>query len=73
MNREIEGAKALASKLIEVISHPYGLTGVEVSVGVSIGIRIFSDEPAEEIIKDADTAMYQAKAEGKGRYSIFTK
>ncbi len=69
--QELEGVKALASKLIEVISHPYSLTGSEVSIGVSIGIRMFFDENAETVLRDADTAMYKAKSEGKGRYSVF--
>ncbi|MCK5736838.1 MAG: diguanylate cyclase [Spirochaetaceae bacterium] len=71
VEKELEGVKALASKLIEVISHPYSLTGVEVSVGVSIGIRFFTNEDQDTIINDADSAMYKAKSEGKGRYSIF--
>ncbi|GEM_PF-5681529 len=74
VEQELEGAKALASKLIEIISHPYALTGTEVSIGVSIGIRIFHEETAATVLKEADEAMYKAKSEGKGgkgRYSVF--
>jgi predicted signal transduction protein with EAL and GGDEF domain len=73
VEKNINGVKSFAGKLIEVIDRPYALTGVEVTVGVSVGIRIFSDEPMETIIKDADAAMYKAKSEGKGRYSFFTE
>ncbi len=71
VEQKFEGMKILASKLIEVISHPFALTGAEVSIGVSIGIRIFFDEDAETVLNDADKAMYKAKSAGKGRYSIF--
>ncbi len=73
VEQEMEGVKALSSKLIEVISHPYALTGAEVSISVSIGVRLFSDESAETVLHDADAAMYKAKSEGKGRYSVFGK
>jgi len=71
------GAEILAGKLIEIISQPYRLTGVEVSVGASIGIRIFpektdnNEESVETILKDADTAMYKAKTGGKGRFAVW--
>lgn len=77
VEQEQKGVEILASKLIKVISRPYRLTGVEVSVGASIGIRIFSgesgdsNESPESIINDADTAMYKAKSAGKGRFSIY--
>jgi len=77
VEQELDGVEVLAQKLIEVISLPCRLTGVEVSVGASIGIRVFSgeswdlNESPESIISDADTAMYKAKSAGKGRYSIY--
>ena len=72
-----EIVKIIAEKILKKISDPYFIDGkTEVSVGVSIGIRMFPDsqdgeESPEEIIKDADTAMYEAKESGKGRFRFF--
>jgi diguanylate cyclase (GGDEF)-like protein len=77
VEQDPEGAEILAGKLIEILSRPYRLTGIEVSVGASIGIRIFpeetdgSGESVETILKDADSAMYKAKTSGKGRFHVW--
>jgi len=77
VEQDLDGVKLLAEKLIGIISRPYRLTGVEITVGASIGIRFFpsendkSVESVDILIKDADTAMYEAKASGKGRISIW--
>jgi diguanylate cyclase (GGDEF)-like protein/PAS domain S-box-containing protein len=55
------------------IGKPFGLEGNEVFATVSIGIAIAGpdyDKP-ENLLRDADTAMYRAKAEGKARHVIF--
>ncbi len=52
---------------------PFDLDGQEANIGTSIGIALSStgfDGP-DEMVRDADTAMYQAKRGGKGRYAIF--
>lgn len=69
-----EGVKILALKLIDVISQPVSLTGIEISIGASIGIRHFSGGPEqspENLLADADEAMYKAKSAGKGRYFVY--
>ena len=55
------------------IGKPFGLGGDEVFATVSIGIAIAEpgyDKP-EDLLRDADTAMYRAKAEGKARHVVF--
>ena len=49
------------------------LSGHEVTVGASIGISIYPDtgNDALNLIKNADTAMYQAKKQGKNCYKFF--
>ena len=53
--------------------HPFELGGKEVFVGASIGIALGKGEyeSPEDILRDADTAMYSAKAQGKARFAVF--
>lgn len=69
-----EGIITLSLKLIDIISQPYSLSGIAVTIGASIGIRHFSDDPGqypENLLADADQAMYKAKSAEKGRYSVY--
>ncbi|MEW7978956.1 MAG: diguanylate cyclase [Candidatus Sedimenticola endophacoides] len=70
--REVLGA--VADKIIRVVRHPIGLgrEGLKVRVGVSIGISLFPDHGRnrEELVKRADSAMYEAKHEGRSGYRI---
>jgi diguanylate cyclase (GGDEF)-like protein len=64
---------ALASRLIEVVGSPYEIEGHQVVVGVSIGIAIApsdGDKP-DTLMKNADLALYRAKADGGGAYRFF--
>jgi diguanylate cyclase (GGDEF)-like protein/PAS domain S-box-containing protein len=67
-------AKHAAERLIKAVSAPFVLEGKEVFISASIGIALSSAasyESPEEILRDADTAMYRAKSLGKGRYETF--
>ncbi len=69
----IEGSIEVANRLLEIFSMPHNLGGHEVTSTASIGI-VTSDgtySRPDEVIRDADTAMYQAKAAGKARYVVF--
>ncbi|MHC4775049.1 MAG: putative bifunctional diguanylate cyclase/phosphodiesterase [Planctomycetota bacterium] len=71
----VDGRDALivAERLQEALSKPYILEGHEVISTASIGI-VFSDgnyERPDDILRDADTAMYQAKSSGKARHVVF--
>ncbi|HKZ79201.1 MAG TPA: EAL domain-containing protein [Pyrinomonadaceae bacterium] len=63
----------IAERVQMELSQPFTLTGREVFTTVSIGIALSSKEyeRPEEILRDADTAMYQAKSLGKARHEIF--
>ncbi len=63
----------VAERIREAIATPFDLDGHEASIGTSIGIALSSTgfEGPDEMVRDADTAMYQAKRRGKGRYTIF--
>jgi diguanylate cyclase (GGDEF)-like protein len=66
-------AAYLAERVIQVVGAPYVIDGHDVSIGVSIGIDVASEQPvsAEELMKNADMALYIAKAEGRGTYRFF--
>lgn len=65
----------IAERIQTEISAPFSLSGREVFTTVSIGIAISSKDykQTEDILRDADTAMYRAKALGKARYEVFDK
>ena len=62
-------AAAVADRLQRVISRPVELEGRRIEVRVSIGIAIGTD--AEALLKEADAAMYRAKADASLRYAFF--
>lgn len=72
---DITDAVRVASRINEELATPFNLGGHEVFTSASIGIALSShgyDRP-EEVLRDADTAMYRAKALGKARHEIFDK
>jgi diguanylate cyclase (GGDEF)-like protein/PAS domain S-box-containing protein len=64
---------ALAARLIETINAPFDLDGHHVVVGASIGIAVAPTDAADadQLLKNADMALYRAKAEGRGTYRFF--
>ncbi len=73
--QDIEEAKQVADRIQKELSLPFNLSGHEVFTAVSIGIalsKIGYDRP-EDLLRDADTTMYRAKALGKGRFEVFDR
>jgi len=68
-----DDAKLAADRLMKAVTAPFMLGGREVFTSLSIGIALSnaSYEQAEDVLRDADTAMYRAKSMGKARYEIF--
>lgn len=66
--RSTEGAAALARRLIEAISEPYVVKDKILTIGASAGVSLAGDPRpvAADLIKQADEALYDAKAAGKG-------
>lgn len=65
----------LAQQIQDMLRQPFEIDGHELFISASIGIAISGPTytRAEEMIRDADTAMYRAKASGKARSEIFDK
>lgn len=68
-----QSAEKVARRLVEIIGHPPPLESQSIHVGVSVGIAIAPDHglDADELMKCADLALYQAKAKGRGAHQLF--
>src|SRR3954470_15460311 len=67
-----QDAVALAERIVVELGRPVRLGGVDVRPNASVGVTVQTDEhvAADELIRDCDIAMYQAKAGGKGRITV---
>jgi len=70
---EEAAARSLAGRLVEAISAPYEIDGHQIVIGVSIGISLSPQDGSDpdELLKNADLALYRAKADGRGTYRFF--
>jgi diguanylate cyclase (GGDEF)-like protein/PAS domain S-box-containing protein len=68
-------AADVAGRILETLEEPFDLDGTEVYARASIGISVAEpDDPvgsADELLRNADVAMYMAKESGKARYQLF--
>ncbi len=68
------GPELIAERLLDALKHPFTVDGAErtrLSVTASVGIAMGDRSTAEELLRDADIAMYRAKWEGKNGYVVF--
>src|SRR5712691_5384247 len=68
-----EDAALVAQKIIDAVRYPFQIEGREFFMTTSIGISLYPDDgiDAESLIKNSDTAMYQAKEQGRDNYQLF--
>ncbi|GCB02317.1 diguanylate cyclase/phosphodiesterase (GGDEF & EAL domains) with PAS/PAC sensor(s) [Sulfuriferula multivorans] len=68
-----EDAALSAQKMLAALALPHSIDRHDLHIGVSIGISIYPDDgqDAETLIKNADTAMYHAKENGRNNYKFF--
>lgn len=68
-----ENVALIARNLVEEISRPYDIKGKQLHVSTSIGIAVFDDSAlsANDLMKNADIAMYAAKSESRNTYRFF--
>ncbi|NJM87490.1 MAG: EAL domain-containing protein [Hydrococcus sp. RU_2_2] len=71
--REVEDTTGIAHRINEELMKPFNLMGHLVYISASIGIALNSQncQQPEDLLRNADTAMYRAKALGKARYEVF--
>ena len=72
---DAEDANEIARRVQETVTQPFNIGGHEVFTTASIGIAPSATgyERAEDLLRDADTAMYRAKMLGKNRHVVFDK
>lgn len=72
---ESTGAGYLAEKILDSFSAPFELGEHIVHAGISIGVTTYPNDvgDAEQLLMNADMALYRAKAEGRNRYMLFDK
>jgi diguanylate cyclase (GGDEF)-like protein/PAS domain S-box-containing protein len=65
----------VAKKILESFKHPAMIGGREIFISTSIGLTLFPNdgETVNELIKNADTAMYHAKERGRNNYQYFSE
>jgi diguanylate cyclase (GGDEF)-like protein/PAS domain S-box-containing protein len=70
-----DDAQRVAGRILEKFGEPFDLAGQQMYLSVSIGIAVGSADygSAEDLLRDADTAMYRAKAMGKSRAELFDR
>ncbi|TNM63230.1 EAL domain-containing protein [Streptomyces sp. NP160] len=69
----LDEATDLAQRLCDAVSRPFSVRGTEVRVGTSTGLASsrIAGRSAEDLMKAADLAMYEAKAAGRGRFAVY--
>ncbi len=68
-----EGIVQVVEKILEALRKPMKLQGLDLNISGSIGISLYPDDAldCQDLVKRADTAMYQAKQNGRNGYAFF--
>jgi diguanylate cyclase (GGDEF)-like protein len=71
---QVVDAAKVAEKVLEVLRAPVHVDGRELFVTASLGISVYPEDgrDAETLLKNADTAMYRAKDQGRDHYQLYT-
>jgi diguanylate cyclase (GGDEF)-like protein/PAS domain S-box-containing protein len=72
--QQAEQAAITARRMLHAVAQPHSIDQHDLHVTTSIGVSVYPDDgmDAETLIKNADTAMYQAKENGRQSYQFFT-
>jgi diguanylate cyclase (GGDEF)-like protein/PAS domain S-box-containing protein len=64
---------SLASRIVDVVGAPYDIQGHQVVIGASVGISVAPEDgiDPDQLLKNADMALYRAKSDGRGTYRFF--
>jgi len=72
--RNRKNAELVAAKIMDTLAQPVPINSHDLQASASMGIALYPDDSTEidGVIKCADTALYQAKGEGRSRYKMYT-
>jgi diguanylate cyclase (GGDEF)-like protein len=72
--RDPTEAALVAGKVLTTFEEPFDLDGQEIQISASVGISVYPDDgqTGEDLIRNADAAMYHSKKNGRNRYEFFT-
>ncbi|MDH3476426.1 MAG: EAL domain-containing protein, partial [Rhodospirillales bacterium] len=70
---DVEGVTLLADRIVEDLARPFVIEDSQIHTGTSIGITIFpqDSENSDQLLRNADLALYRAKGEGRGTWRIY--
>jgi len=73
-NMSYENAEKVAQKIHAKLARPLPIQGIELNIGLSLGIAVYPDDGTEmsEILRKADARMYEAKEQSKGVMTVHT-
>jgi diguanylate cyclase (GGDEF)-like protein/PAS domain S-box-containing protein len=73
--KDVSPVGAIGQKIIESLAKPFKLHGEQVFVSASVGVTVYPEDAltTEELLKNADQAMFAAKQNGRNRVNYFTK
>jgi diguanylate cyclase (GGDEF)-like protein len=71
---DVQDAGKVARRIVEAIAKPFSIEGREIFVTVSVGIAIFpvDGESVDALLKNADSAMYHAKEQGRNNFQFYS-
>lgn len=72
---EAEAAARLAQKILDTLDQPIALASGNVRVSASVGLCLFPQDGdnADDLLRNADAAMYRAKSQGRNNYQFYTE
>ena len=72
--RSADSSEVLAARIVEAIAQPYEIGGHRIEISASIGMTLAPRDgcDADQLLKNADLALYRTKAEGRNGFSFFT-
>jgi diguanylate cyclase (GGDEF)-like protein len=69
---DLHAANEVAARIAESLVKPFHIGGVDTTIGASVGVAVAADgSSGEDLLRDADIAMYAAKSGGKGGHAVY--
>lgn len=71
----VDVAKSVAERIIRTFQKPFDIEGRKIAITASIGIAVYPEDgnDSDTLVRNADMAMYGAKADGRNRYRLFQR